>query len=108
MRYDREKRSKKDKTGKRIADVCIDTPINEKGDCLKDILVGETDIGYYDNDSVAEYLSTLSTDAKKVLKLLVEGYKNKEISEKLGYPERRVSDLISFMKAPRRVKILRR
>ena len=104
----REKRSKKDKTGKRIADVCIDTPINEKGDCLKDILVGETDIGYYDNDSVVEYLSTLSTDAKKVLKLLVEGSKNKEISEKLGYPERRVSDLISFMKAPRRVKILRR
>ena len=104
----REKRSNKDKTGKRIADISIDTPINENGDYLGDILVGETDIGYCDSDAVTEYLSTLSTDAKKVLKLLVEGYNKREIREKLGYSERRVSDLIRFMKAPRRVKILRR
>ena len=81
---------------------------DENGDYLGDILVGETDIGYCDSDAVTEYLSTLSTDAKKVLKLLVEGYNKREIREKLGYSESRVSDLIRFMKAPRRVKILRR
>ena len=85
----REKRSKKD-------EICIDTPIDEKGNCWKDIIADKPIPECYDNQRINEYLATLSNDAKQVLSLLVKGYKNNEISKILGYSEKRVSDLINL------------
>lgn len=106
--FNRDKRGLKGEDGERISDVYLDAPINEDGDCLRDMIADKPNDECYDMQRVNEYVATLSNDAKKVLRLLVKGYKNNEISKMLGYSEKKVSELIKFMRSERRIKILRR
>lgn len=104
----RDKRTQKDNQGKPIADVSIDAPIQENGDCLGDIIADSVNEGFRDNTSVDKYISTLPNEAKRVLKMLVDGYNIAEISNALGCSRGHINDIIKLMKSERRIKILRR
>lgn len=94
---------------KRIANENIQSlsDVNSVGMSLEDTLIGKEDVEI-EEDRTEKYMKTLPSDAKKVLKLRMEGYSDKEISQKLSFTKAYISQLLKIMRDYDRVKILRR
>jgi len=84
------------KTKENIKILSLETPINEDGDTLKDILSIENEndsLDIYERLSVEEIKKDLSKKEKKTLSLLLEGYTLREVGRKLGVSHVRIVKL---------------
>jgi len=84
------------KTKENIKVLSLETPINENGDTLKDILPSKNERGFLDQNkklAVKEIKRDLSKKEKKAFSLLLKGYTVREVGHELGVSHVRVVKL---------------